>query len=145
MEEEVKYTSEFDGQTTDEVLKHAKSVKDLTIPSLSNISGFVCIDNEGKAIGMMSKEDIAQVVGGLIKGNFATKEEYKSVSLSKGESTYIDFLRFGTGNFLLSIRATSSNTEYLSLYDIFYVSIYASSSKNITSFNYMNNIETILR
>lgn len=66
MEEEVKYTSEFDGQTTDEILKHAKSVKDLTIPSLSNISGFVCIDNEGKAIGMMSKEDIAQVVGGLI-------------------------------------------------------------------------------
>ena len=38
MEEEVKYTSEFDGQTTDEVLKHAKSVKDLTIPSLSHIS-----------------------------------------------------------------------------------------------------------
>lgn len=66
MEEEVKYTSEFDGQTTDEVLKHAKSVKDLTIPSLSNISGFVCIDNEGKAIGMMSKEDIAQVVGELL-------------------------------------------------------------------------------
>ena len=66
MEEEVKYTSEFDGQTTDEVLKHAKSVKDLTIPSLSNISGFVCIDNEGKAIGMMSKEQVAQVVGGLL-------------------------------------------------------------------------------
>ena len=64
--EEVKYTSEFDGQTTDEILKHAKSVKDLTIPSLSNISGFVCIDNEGKAIGMMSKEDIAQVVGELL-------------------------------------------------------------------------------
>lgn len=66
MEEEVKYTSEFDGQTTDEVLKHAKSVKDLTIPSLSNISGFICIDNEGKAIGMMSKEQVAQVVGELI-------------------------------------------------------------------------------
>lgn len=66
MEEEVKYTSEFDGQTTDEVLKHAKSVKDLTIPSLSNISGFVCIDNEGKAIGMMSKEQVSQVVGGLL-------------------------------------------------------------------------------
>lgn len=88
-----------------------------------------------------SSQAFATVVGRLIKGNFATKEEYKSVSLSKGESTYIDFLRFGTGNFLLSIRATSSNTEYLSLYDIFYVSIYASSSKNITSFNYMNNIE----
>lgn len=66
MEEEVKYTSEFDGQTTDEVLKHAKSVKDLTIPSLSEISGFVCINKEGNAIGMMSKEQVAQVVGGLI-------------------------------------------------------------------------------
>lgn len=50
-------------------------------------------------------------------------------------------MRFGTGNYLLSIRASSANTEYLSLYDIFYASIYASSSKNITSFNYMNNIE----
>ena len=66
MEEEVKYTSEFDGQTTDEVLEHAKSVKDLTIPSLSEISGFVCINKEGNAIGMMSKEQVAQVVGGLI-------------------------------------------------------------------------------
>ena len=62
MEEEVKYTSEFDGQTTDEVLEHAKSVKDLTIPSLSEISGFVCINKEGNAIGMMSKEQVAQVV-----------------------------------------------------------------------------------
>ena len=66
MDEQIKYKSEFDGPTTDEVLEHAKSVKDLTIPSLSNISGFVCIDNEGKAIGMMSKEQVAQVVGGLI-------------------------------------------------------------------------------
>ena len=66
MEEEVKYTSEFDGQTTDEVLEHAKSVKDLTIPSLSEISGFVCINKEGNAIGMMSKEQVAQVVGGLL-------------------------------------------------------------------------------
>ena len=74
MEEEVKYTSEFDGQTTDEILKHAKSVKDLTIPSLSNISGFVCIDNEGKAIGMMSKEQVAQVVGGLIGTANLTKD-----------------------------------------------------------------------
>ena len=66
MDEQIKYKSEFDGPTTDEVLEHAKSVKDLTIPSLSNISGFVCIDNEGKAIGMMSKEQVAQVVGGLL-------------------------------------------------------------------------------
>ena len=96
MEEEVKYTSEFDGQTTDEVLKHAKSVKDLTIPSLSNISGFVCIDNEGKAIGMMSKEDIAQVVGGLIgeansnKDGLMTKGIYNQTVYS---DIYIEFGR----------------------------------------------------
>lgn len=63
--EEVKYTSEFDGPTTDEVLEHAKSVKDLTIPSLSEISGFVCINKEGKAIGLMSSEQVAQVVRGI--------------------------------------------------------------------------------
>ena len=67
MEEELKYTSKFDGPTTDEVLEHAKSVKDLTIPSLSEISGFVCINKEGNAIGMMSKEQVAQVVGGLLE------------------------------------------------------------------------------
>ena len=83
MEEEVKYTSEFDGQTTDEVLKHAKSVKDLTIPSLSNISGFVCIDNEGKAIGMMSKGQVAQVVGGLLNNI------YSAFTLQKGVKTEI--------------------------------------------------------
>ena len=85
MEEEVKYTSEFDGQTTDEVLKHAKSVKDLTIPSLSNISGFVCIDNEGKAIGMISKEQVAQVVGGLIG----------RASEEKAGLVYADMFSFG--------------------------------------------------
>ena len=91
MEEEVKYTSEFDGQTTDEVLEHAKSVKDLTIPSLSNISGFVCIDNEGKAIGMMSKEQVAQVVGGLIGTATANKDgllpKNKVLSLGCNELT----------------------------------------------------------
>lgn len=81
-------------------------------------------------------------MGGLVSGNFANREErITSITLSKGESTYVDFLRFGTGNYLLSIRVSSSNTEYLSLYNIFYVSIYASSLGNITSFNYMNNVE----
>lgn len=86
--------------------------------------------------------EIISVVGGLVSGNFANREErITSITLSKGESTYVDFLRFGTGNYLLSIRVSSSNTEYLSLYNIFYVSIYASSLGNITSFNYMNNVE----
>lgn len=86
--------------------------------------------------------DNIEVVGGLVSGNFANREErITSITLSKGESTYVDFLRFGTGNYLLSIRVSSSNTEYLSLYNIFYVSIYASSLGNITSFNYMNNVE----
>lgn len=109
MEEEVKYTSEFDGQTTDEVLKHAKSVKDLTIPSLSNISGFVCIDNEGKAIGMMSKEQVAQVVGGLI--GLANKDNdglaYKGWNPTRVYSNRVQYLKIAT------IRPFEGTTIYI--------------------------------
>ena len=100
MEEEVKYTSEFDGQTTDEVLKHAKSVKDLTIPSLSNISGFVCIDNEGKAIGMMSKEQVAQVVGELIGTATANKDGL----LSKNKFIFLGRNELIGPNYTISIK-----------------------------------------
>lgn len=125
MEEEVKYTSEFDGQTTDEVLKHAKSVKDLTIPSLSNISGFVCIDNEGKAIGMMSKEQVAQVVGGLI--GIETLQLSKLVSYSA---------QLGDGTYKLIDKSTTKGTfRFVYLEDryqpfIFYISIYNPSYKS---------------
>lgn len=104
MEEEVKYTSEFDGQTTDEVLKHAKSVKDLTIPSLSNISGFVCIDNEGKAIGMMSKEQVAQVVGELIGKSYFI---YRRLNFYENNSTLLRVKQLDNGWFFLLAGADS--------------------------------------
>ena len=64
--EELKYTSKFDGQQSDEILEKSKKLLNAELTTLSDISGFVAIDNEGKAIGMMSKEQVAQVVGGLL-------------------------------------------------------------------------------
>mgnify|MGYP000786453819 CR=1 FL=1 len=64
--EELKYTSKFDGQQSDEILEKSKKLLNAELTTLSDISGFVAIDKEGKAIGMMSKEQVAQVVGGLL-------------------------------------------------------------------------------
>lgn len=36
------------------------------LPELANVSKFVCLDNEGKLAGVMSKEDVAKVLGELI-------------------------------------------------------------------------------
>ena len=36
------------------------------LPSLEEIGGFVAYDTNGQALGLMSKEQVAQVVGGLI-------------------------------------------------------------------------------
>ena len=107
MEEELKYTSEFDGPTTDEVLEHAKSVKDLTIPSLSEISGFVCIDNEGKAIGMMSKEQVAQVVGGLIGQATANKDGL----LSKNKFLFLGRNELIGQNYTISIKNINRGSD----------------------------------
>lgn len=144
MEEEVKYTSEFDGQTTDEILKHAKSVKDLTIPSLSNISGFVCIDNEGKAIGMMSKEDIAQVVGGLI-GLATTKKHglmdsldvYKlkpQLLVDPGEST----------NKVIQLFSSSNGYNSTAVYEIVGNANYKNSESVYITFRSSNVLANII-
>lgn len=65
MAEEI-YNLKFSGEETDEILESAKNVKDANLTTLNDISGFVCIDKNGNAIGMMSKEQVASVVGGLI-------------------------------------------------------------------------------
>lgn len=36
------------------------------LPELANVSKFVCLDNEGKLAGVMSKEDVAKVLGELL-------------------------------------------------------------------------------
>ena len=110
MAEELKYTSEYDGATTDDLLGYAKEAKELKsneyvrsmkeqlaaedaetvqvydvegvphkifkkeliskagiqLPSLEEIGGFVAYDTNGQALGLMSKEQVAQVVGGLL-------------------------------------------------------------------------------
>lgn len=65
MAEEI-YNLKYSGEETDEILESAKNVKEANLTTLNDISGFVCINKEGNAIGMMSKEQVAQVVGGLI-------------------------------------------------------------------------------
>lgn len=81
--EELKYTSKFDGQQSDEILEKSKKLLNAELTTLSDISGFVAIDNEGKAIGMMSKEQVASVVGELLKNT------YSSFSLETGTEQMI--------------------------------------------------------
>ena len=110
MAEELKYTSEYDGATTDDLLGYAKESKELKsneyvrsmkeqlaaedaetvqvydvegvphkiskkeliskagiqLPSLEEIGGFVAYDTNGQVLGLMSKEQVAEVVGGLL-------------------------------------------------------------------------------
>ena len=66
MEEELKYTSKFNGEDTDSILEGAKKVINAELPSLDEIGGFMVYDKEGKAIGLMSSEQVSKVVGGLI-------------------------------------------------------------------------------
>ena len=49
------------------------------LPELANVSKFVCLDNEGKLAGVMSKEDVAKVLGELITHPFAYR---KAVDIS---------------------------------------------------------------
>lgn len=63
MEEELKYTSKFNGEDTDSILEGAKKVINAELPSLDEIGGFMVYDKEGKAIGLMSSEQVAQVSG----------------------------------------------------------------------------------
>ena len=108
--EELSYTSKFDGETTDDILRYANegktekvneyvksmNVQDskgepdtvqvydtdgvphkvsktellkkstLALPKLEDISSFVAINAAGNAVGVMTKEDIASVLAGLI-------------------------------------------------------------------------------
>ena len=77
---EERFTSQYDGTTQDNLLKFAENVKNattvdgaetvnvqgFTLPRISDISGFVAVNNAGNAIGFMSKEQVASVLGELI-------------------------------------------------------------------------------
>ena len=49
------------------------------LPSLDQIGGFVAYDTDGQALGLMSKEQVAEVVGGL---NGYAKHEFASGDLN---------------------------------------------------------------
>lgn len=82
MAEEI-YNLKFSGEETDEILESAKNVKDANLTTLNDISGFVCIDKNGNAIGMMSKEQVASVVGGLLQGSLLPS--FRSQELTHGD------------------------------------------------------------
>lgn len=77
---EERFISQYDGTTQDNLLKFAENVKKattvdgsetvnvqgFTLPRISDISGFVAVSNAGNAIGFMSKEQVASVLGELL-------------------------------------------------------------------------------
>lgn len=77
---EERFTSQYDGTTQDNLLKFAENVKKattvdgaetvnvqgFTLPRISDISGFVAVNNAGNAIGFMSKDQVASVLGELL-------------------------------------------------------------------------------
>lgn len=78
---------------TDYVGKTELSSEIAALPTLENISKFVCIDENGEAAGVMTKEQVAQVVGGLlgIGTNFVAR-----ISDGKGASIAANTI-FGLG------------------------------------------------
>lgn len=76
---------------TDYVGKTELSSEIAALPTLENISKFVCIDENGEAAGVMTKEQVAQVVGGLLK----TQEFALSLSRLSGYGCQFINLRKG--------------------------------------------------
>ena len=82
---------------TDYVGKTELSSEIAALPTLENISKFVCIDENGEAAGVMTKEQVAQVVGGLIgvvspsKDGLMSRDgfiKHESSSVSKDANTW---------------------------------------------------------
>lgn len=62
----------------------------LALPSLSDISAFVAINQAGDAVGIMSKEQVATVLGGLLSISGLQKAfQYKRFSLKNGETATV--------------------------------------------------------
>lgn len=113
MEEKLKYTSKFNGEDTDSILEGAKKVINAELPSLDEIGGFMVYDKEGKAIGLMSSEQVSKVVGGLLpeasKTNKGLMTPYlagltvtHSVTVKSGDFVKLFTVRqFGIGTFQL--------------------------------------------
>lgn len=121
-EEELKYTSDYSGETTDAILEYADKLRQqteaedgdtvqvfdtdanphkvakeellkkstLALPSLNDISAFVAINQAGNAVGVMSKEQVASVLGELLLISDLQKAfQYKKFSLKNGETATV--------------------------------------------------------
>ena len=92
MAEELEYTSKYDGKTSDAIMDYSNKLRqqtsatdadtvqvfdtsgnphkisktELALPSLNDISAFVAVNQAGNAIGLMTKQQVATVLGGLI-------------------------------------------------------------------------------
>ena len=164
--EELSYTSKYDGETTDKILDNAKAIMEqttaedgetvqvydtdgvphkisktellkkstLALPALEDISSFVAVNAAGNAVGVMTKEDIASVLAGLMGINITV-----TTTLQVGD--YVEIRETNTASiYLLSIRASASNTEYLATYILAWASIYAAGVTKLSEYSYTNNV-----
>ena len=106
----------------------------LALPKLEDISAFVAVNAKGDAVGVMTKEDIAKVLAELIGINSTV-----TTILQVGES--VEIRETNTASiYLLSIRASASNTEYLATYILEWASIYAAGVTKLSEYSYTSNV-----
>jgi hypothetical protein len=161
-----KYDSRYDGETTDKILDNAKAIMEqttaedgetvqvydtngvphkvsktellkkstLALPALEDISSFVAVNAAGNAVGVMTKEQVASVLAELIGINSTV-----TTILQVGES--VEIRETNTASiYLLSIRASASNTEYLATYILAWASIYAAGVTKLSEYSYTSNV-----
>lgn len=166
MAAEEDFVLSFTGEETDNLLKHTESMKNqtteedgetvqvydtngvphkvsktellkkstLALPALEDISSFVAVNAAGNAIGLMTKEQVASVLAGLMGINSTV-----TTILQVGES--VEIRETNTASiYLLSIRASASNTEYLATYMLAWASVYAAGITKISEYSYTSNV-----
>lgn len=119
---EEKYTSKFNGKTSDDILEYSNKLRQqtsaadadtvqvfdtsgnphkiskaellkksaLALPSINDISAFVAVNQAGNAVGVMSKEQVATVLGELLNIS-SLQNGFQCVNflLKKGESAMV--------------------------------------------------------
>ena len=83
--EDLKYTSKFNGEDTDSILEGAKKVINAELPPLDEIGGFMVYDKEGKAIGLMSSEQVSKVVGEAAEHHSPATGRCRGLLLYRGD------------------------------------------------------------
>ena len=112
---------------------------------LADVKTFLAVMNNGE-IKQMSKEDMASVVGGLLKNkDFALDiagligiSRASKKNIRKGESISIETNE--KSPYILSIYASEINTEYIATFIISWASIYAADIVKLSEYSYTKNI-----